>query len=335
MINFTIPSYSNMEAIRNTQRIIEGGYYGGAKRITDYAILKGAGSFPDIFTKYRVYPYWLQNETDDYTDHDDLYYGISPAQAVSEGSDRYAYSEDKTVGTRLMMDYDTITRNGKRIKKVKNNIGLAIDIVEYGKYPQSLVMGEENEILDSLYMRGLLKSTGRTYSYNVGSVDKSFLVRQDIEYEYNNQRYVKVKRNNQDAIFPNGIKLINDYYWVKVEPIIWYVNHNEKMAITAKTLIGGVPYNIKPTNGIGLTYLGKFISEVFERDFTQELDLSNSKNKTKISKDAIRVIKKVRKDNEEIDLEFGKVFDEEIKKEKKKHENSRKKVKVIKKNLTK
>ena len=311
MIHFTIPSYNDTKTITNTQRIIEGGYYGGKTRITDYAILKGAGSFPDIFTKYKVYPYWLQNETDDYTNHDDLYYGISPAQAVAEGSDRYAYSEDKTVGTRLMTDYEHITKQGQIVKKINNNLGI-IGIYEYGSYPQTLVSDQENDKLNMLYTKGLLKKTGRTYSYNVGSVDSIFSVEEDLEYEYDNQRYVLTKRINDDAIFPNGTKLINDYYWVKVEPIRWYVNHNEKMAITEKTLIGGVPYNIKPINGISLTYLGKFINEVFSKDFSQ----LNPKKKIKISKDAIRVVKKARRNSKDIDLEFGKIFDNTLKKDK-------------------
>jgi len=49
-------------------------------------------------------------------------------------------------------------------------------------------------MLDLLYVKGLLKKTGRTFSYNVGSVKKSFLVEEDIEYEYDNQRYVRVKK---------------------------------------------------------------------------------------------------------------------------------------------
>ena len=131
MIHFTIPSYNDTKTITNTQRIIEGGYYGGKTRITDYAILKGAGSFTDIFTKYRVYPYWLQNETDDYTNHDDLYYGISPAQAVAEGSDRYAYSEDKTVGTRLMTDYEHMIISAVRyaLGRMTYIVGLTVDYV--------------------------------------------------------------------------------------------------------------------------------------------------------------------------------------------------------------
>lgn len=312
MNNFTIPSRANLKDIRSIQKIIEGYFY-GTNRITDYAVLKGAGGPHGSFTFDKAYPYWLQNETDDYTNHDDLYYGVSPAQATDGAYYSYAYSEDKTVGTRLMLDYDTIIKYGRRVKKIKNNDNAMIDIYEYGKYPQSLVTDKEKDILNILYVKGLLKKTGRTYSYNIGSVDSSFSIDQDLEYEYNNQRYVRVKKINEDAILPNKTKLMDDHYWVKVEPIKWYVKHDTKTVVTAKTIIGGVPYNIKPVNGIANTYIGRFIWEVFSKDFNQDLDFSNSKNKTQISRDVIRVIKKTRNHNAEIDEEFAKCFDKKIK----------------------
>lgn len=324
MIQFTIPSSYDMETIMNNQRIIEGTY--SSRRITDYAVLKGAGVLPGIFSSSRVYPYWLKTETDDYTDHDDLYYGISPAQAVSEGWDRYAYSEDKTIGTRLMINYEDITKNGHRIKKIKKDDEI-LEIFEYGNYPQTLVSDEESEILDLLNKKGLLNVTGKTYSYNIGSVGKELKIESDTEYEYKNKKYVRVKKNNPDAVLPNGNKLTKDYYWVKVEPIKWYVNHKNKIAIAQKTFLGGIPYNQNPCNGLDNTYLGRFIKEVFTKEFNQDRSFLNKSNKTKISKDAIKIIKKSREKDREIDKEFGKTFDEEFKKE-----TSKIKVKVIKKN---
>lgn len=328
MINFTIPSSNDMKSIRETQRSIEG--YFGIKRITDYAVLKGAGTKISNFDSNKVYPYWLKTETDDYTDHDDLYYGISPAQAVEGGMDHYAYPEDTTVGTRLMVDYMIVSEHGKKIKRIKSDNGTIIDVVKFGNYPQSLATDQEQEMLTSLKRQGLLKETGITYSYNIGTTKSNFTIDQDREYIYDNQRYVYVKVHNPDPVLPNGMKPTKEYYWVKLQPIIWYVNHNERIAITKKIIIGGVPFDKTPSNGIGYTYLGRFINEIFSKDFNQN-GITIPNNKTTLSNDVINGIKTARKDNPEIDSEFGKIFDTEVVKEQDKKKQKGILVKVIKK----
>lgn len=315
MFNFTIPSKNNKHKIINIENLVEG-YYSSFNRITDYAVLKGAGGSHNSFWGIIDYPYWCQGITDDYTEHDDLYYGISPAQLTGGASYSFAYPEDKTVGIRLMLDYETILKCGKKVKKTQNDKKILIDIFELGKYPQSIVDDEEKNILEQLYRNKILKKTGRTYSYNTGSVDTIFSTAQDFEYEYNGQRYVRVKNNKSKELAKYSEKFNDEYYWVKVEPVEWYVNHNDKIAVSIRTLIGGVPYNIKPKEDLNNTYLETFIKNIFTKDINQDLEFSKSKRRIKMSKEAVDIIGKVESKDNGISDEIGECFDKELKRTK-------------------
>ena len=92
------------------------------------------------------------------------------------------------------------------------------------------------------------------------------------EYEFNGEKYVRVLNLNPEGLLSNGEKAENkEYYWVKVEPVVWFVDKNEDYAITDKIFIGGVAYNSYETGSYEKTYACRFIDEYFRSELIQNI----------------------------------------------------------------
>ena len=150
---FSIPSVNEKADIFRMTQIIERGHV----ETTDYAYIKGVNNGSEC----NYGRYWLSTLTDDYTCRDDAYYGINDAQAVGGGmySD-YAYSDDDSIATKLMVDYNDIVYYGSNEKNYKDGI----KTFEYGEYPQTKASYVETQILDNLESSGNLNKTGKRYA---------------------------------------------------------------------------------------------------------------------------------------------------------------------------
>ena len=109
-----------------------------------------------------------------------------------------------------------------------------LHFIEMGEYPQTLVSEEQEEELERLYQDGKMTPTGRLFSTTSGSnMGRSF----DPEFEYRGEKYVRLTCRaypSQDIYRNDGdksqkVRLITiGNYWVKVEPIKFYVaNYDE------------------------------------------------------------------------------------------------------------
>ena len=272
---FSIPSVNEKADIFRMTQIIERGHV----ETTDYAYIKGVNNGSEC----NYGRYWLSTLTDDYTCRDDAYYGINDAQAVGGGmySD-YAYSDDDSIATKLMVDYDDIVYYGSNEKNYKDGI----KTFEYGEYPQTKASYVETQILDNLESSGNLNKTGKRYAYNIGDVSHGLTLAYDEEYEYNGQKYVKAKITNSKLVLPDFEKH-RSHLWIKVEPIVWYTDYNKHLAVTGKNIIGGVQYNIKPVEGLNNTFLKSFIENGFKKDISNiytQVNTSSNNVKKKVSK---------------------------------------------------
>ena len=138
-------------------------------------------------------------------------------------------------------------------------------IIAFGEYPQ---FKETNkEICDTL-----------TKAKN--SYDKSFFTGKSYcldgetgtpEYEYNGERYVPVVSKTENQELSDGTKTVKDeLYWVKVSPVIWYVDKKDALLISLYTLLSGINYWFKEgtTNYEKESNMCPFLESIMFKDIT-------------------------------------------------------------------
>ena len=169
------------------------------------------------------------------------------------------------------------------------------DIMEFGEYPQSLSDDELSKKLESIYesltssspekiiplkeeytivnnkikRRVALKTYSHTY-YHTGVINnkKTYKV-----YEYNGEKFIRYKNNK-------------DIYWVKVEPIVWVIDRENRTLKTEKAIFNGILESYlydASTWARGLSFLrmvqisedktNSFLSKYFIKDILQNVKL--------------------------------------------------------------
>ena len=107
-------------------------------------------------------------------------------------------------------------------------------LVQFGEYPQDIETNEEiikelNELENSK-----VKTTGKKYCLD-GENEIS-------EYEFNGNKYVPVV-SNANGLLHDGTKAKKgQLYWVKVEPVSWYVSQEKNLLVCTKALSAGIPF---------------------------------------------------------------------------------------------
>ena len=202
-------------------------------------------------------------------------------------------------------------------KVVKRN---PIFEIEYGEYPQYVVDEKTSKILDYKYETGKLKETGKTYTKDKNVDDSeycSFLPTEQIEYEYNNKKYVKVKKAaSREITLSNGIALDSrqEYFWLEVSPISWYVDTKAKLLISKNIIASGIrAIDVNGHNdNFKKTEIYKFLNEYFAKDIIpskiNEINL-NSEELSESIPTKNEII------NNPYELDFNKITEEEIIKE--------------------
>ena len=228
---------------------------------------------------------------------------------------------DIDIGCRPIVKYSEISLN---CYDKKINDGLMM--VTYGEYPQYVVNSEIKEILDKKYEEKSLIETGKTYTFYDPCIDfydpdLSEYVEQDlIEYEYNGKKYIRFVGLSDikcSGRLSNKEKLKEDaIYWVEVEPVRWYVDMDNDIAISEKVLFSGVQYYSyvdKKDPGDDLIYststIKKYLEKYFSKDIVSNKNMRSEKHKeTKDKRKGIRVkninIEKIQEIVEEQDIEL-------------------------------
>ncbi|MEG2053241.1 MAG: hypothetical protein RRZ92_04790, partial [Bacilli bacterium] len=241
--------------------------YGNAAAITDFAIL--LGGFVRFDKHYssdgnnledRACYYWTRTSD-----------GESDANMVNDDGAVLFQSVDKrstAVRPALLSSSICNSRNGKRGKS-------GVLEVEYGEYPQQAVQKSLNIVLENEYKWGKLLTTGKEYTTDSRNPDEyceGFKASQNIEYEYNGKRYVRVvaRLNNNPTTISNGISVDSgDVIWVEIQPIIWLIDEKELIALAKKGLIGGIRFykDRGRWNGdFDDTEMNQFLQTCFKKD---------------------------------------------------------------------
>ncbi len=109
----------------------------------------------------------------------------------------------------------------KRIYKYDTDEEFTFDTISLGEYPQRKVDSSLEEKLEDLYNGGELKEglkcTGRLYSVNGSKANDKILLRHLAEFEYNGERYVRLRLNMVWDFYKYGDG--KNVGWLKVEPI--------------------------------------------------------------------------------------------------------------------
>ena len=193
--------------------------------------------------------------------------------------------------------------------------------VEYGEYPQNAVATNIQQTLELEYQRGNIKRTGKTYttdSRHYNEYDKDFLAQEHIEYEYNGEKFVRVKVNSyfdgDNFELSNGEQYKdNDYVWIKVEPIKWLIDERTNQAITEKLIFAGVQFN-KTRDYKGNfqnTTIKRFMDNHLARDIQTNINHVNNNTQEVNEENQIIEKKKIRRQNP-YGFNFNNVSEEEI-----------------------
>lgn len=215
---------------------------------------------------------------------------------VIEGEQNF--SVDKTsnyFGIRPVIKFENILdipTNGTLLTRAKDGLIQ----VEYGFYPQDLASQENQKILEKKYKEGQLQEVKNEH-YTTNSINSFqetkkeediFIPEENKVYIYNGEKYVRISTKNasqdmaiygEKAIpYSNGMRYYSRkdvYVWVKVEPVKWIVDEENKEMIAEKVLVSGIYYDYdKPSrnrfNIFEDTYLYKFMNEILALELEQE-----------------------------------------------------------------
>lgn len=225
----------SLEQIYGDKRLKIFDKFGIKAELNDFAILCGAYVANGL--EHNLGVYWT-NEADG---NDDTY-AVFP-----NGKSRPLYVCSRRAGIRPVLTYSSILNASNIIK----DFGDGILEVEFFEYPQMSVSVEMQNILENLYNNNRLLATGRCYTTDLSkytSYNEGFKKNEYIEYEYDKERYVRVKANScfngMEFVLSNKEKYADDdYVWVKVSPIKWYVDKEADVAVSKNLLLSGLQFN--------------------------------------------------------------------------------------------
>ncbi len=189
------------------------------------------------------------------------------------------------------------------IKDLPNGVRGADGIlrVKIGQYPQTLATELERKSLDKQFTDGTLKKTGHEYTFDSHSYDeysKAFDPRTVIEYEWRGEKFVRVEcLDSAPGVLSNKEQAqTGKTYWVKVEPITWLVDEDEKIILSERVLFAGIQFDSSDSyNGnFKKTFAHKYLNNYFAKEVRWD-SLVNQSGKQKSDNSAKQTAKKAKK----------------------------------------
>lgn len=247
--------------------------------VTDVAILRGAwistSSHIDSDSSLagRTGYCWLQNSD-----------GDGDARVVDDnGNKSIRLCDSRYSCVRAALPYSSfqlITSNF-----VRGTDGLLR--AEYGLYPQMAVDDTMQNVLENAYNVNSLTSIGKCCTFDArkyNEYDKSFLAEEIEAYEYNGEKYARIRANsyydgNSFTLSNNKSYKDGDYVWTKVEPITWVKHPDDDWVISEKAIISGIRFYEKRGKYDGdfsKTDLKWYLDNHLSKDIEQSMIVTNS-----------------------------------------------------------
>ena len=142
---------------------------------------------------------------------------------------RSYYSEYTGIRPLLSLDISKMSKSNliskMNIKELSVSPNSSFHLFDFGEFPKTYVGNALNKSLEELYLSKVLLKTGNEYLslYKDGNPSYS------PEYEFNQEKYVRVLSNNFYTNTPfsdsTTVPLKGTYTWVKVEPITWMITN--------------------------------------------------------------------------------------------------------------
>ena len=174
-----------------------------------------------------------------------------------------------------------IRPNNVRATRLAN--GKAVQICEYGAYPQTVAPKSISQELEARYQKNTLKTTGKTYTFDSAELDAhdtGFTPRNCAEYSFAGKKYVRIegKPYDNDSILSDGAQVQKGQaYWFEVQPVEWLMDP-KGMWVARQALFAGIQFN---TNNI---YDGNFantaMKHYLDHYFVNEMRLERTEQMT-------------------------------------------------------
>ena len=149
---------------------------------------------------------------------------------------------------------------------VKKDIN-GVDVALYGEYPQTVADEAVELELERRFNLNSIEQTGKHYTFDAGKDYNSFQPQAYPEYEYGNQKYIRVKGNVENYL-SNGKKIQKGRsYWIRVEPIEWLMDPSGTW-VSKKNLISGIQFdNQKKYDGdFEHTFMKHYLDTYFSKE---------------------------------------------------------------------
>ena len=217
----------------------------------------------------------------------------------TDGNYSWTHNGSRFVGVRPIAFYQDL--GDLESNMVVNSLGLKE--IEYGEYFSYGVDPKLQKILFENLKNNHLLRTGKTYTVNQAdqsSYSEEFNPIAFDEYMYLGEKYVLVKANrlefssynskHQKVRICSTVELSNsqiatngDYYWVKVSPIKWFVDTQNKMLVCENIIAAGMIYcNFDQYDGtVETTEIYNFLNKFFSKDIIPSIPLTKTEKMVK------------------------------------------------------
>ena len=162
---------------------------------------------------------------------------------------------------------------------------LGVACCTWGEFPQTIADKKTRCRLGNAYKKGLLKETGKKYTFNgidVCNQHDAFKPIAYPEFEYKGDRYVRVLSYTRYGYMSDGTaSKVGRYYWMKVEPLEW-LKDPTGWWVTRKCLLSGVEFDNKLYKGdFDKTRISRYINTYFAKESRPLRQKSKKRQKTR------------------------------------------------------
>jgi len=225
----------NQENIKYLDNLFK--QFGISASHTDFSLLTGGDVTFEYLTLKSKKPqadYWtdIRNENN------------LPLIINSFGETEVAFANQRNIGIRLVLKYSEFINDIIDENLINDNISEAT----LGNYPTNVCDYDTSNHLEKLYRLNNLSLTPKKYLINENLIQRSGLIPTNLAvYECLGNYYVRIISNNlhPNLRLSNGMFSNNgEFYWIKVCPLVWYLDKENDIMLTKDVIVSGIPYRI-------------------------------------------------------------------------------------------